>query len=82
MMNFSHEEKQYMINQIQSYYFEEHGQEIGELAAGNFLEFVSNELGLFFYNQGVREAKEVVEQKLMNVDEDLVALERPVKKMR
>ncbi|WP_054754638.1 DUF2164 domain-containing protein [Piscibacillus salipiscarius] len=68
-----------MIEQIQTYFYEERGDEIGEIAAESFLEFMTEELGPHFYNKGIEDAKNLVEQKVMNIDEDLLALERPIK---
>lgn len=79
MFNFKPEQKRLMIEQIQTYFYEERGEELGEIAAERFLEFMSEELGSHFYNKGVGDAKNLVEQKMMNLDEDLMSLERPIK---
>ncbi|MFD2639537.1 DUF2164 domain-containing protein [Piscibacillus salipiscarius] len=79
MFNIKPENKRRMIEQIQTYFYEERGDEIGEIAAESFLEFMTEELGPHFYNKGIEDAKNLVEQKVMNIDEDLLALERPIK---
>ncbi|MGP4072712.1 DUF2164 domain-containing protein [Piscibacillus sp. B03] len=79
MFNFKPEQKRLIIEQIQTYFYEERGEELGEIAAERFLEFMSEELGSHFYNKGVEDAKNLVEQKMMNLDEDLMSLERPIK---
>ncbi|MDQ0246073.1 uncharacterized protein (DUF2164 family) [Bacillus fengqiuensis] len=78
-IKFSQEQKNRMIADIQRFFEEERGEEIGELAAENVLEFVKEHLGPHFYNQAIKDTKELVEQKMLSIEEDLYALERPIK---
>ncbi|SDJ11060.1 DUF2164 domain-containing protein [Salimicrobium halophilum] len=73
-------QKKEMKERIQTYIYEEHGEEIGELAAENWLQFFAEELGVHFYNQGIADAKNMVEQKVMTIEEDLDSLKRPVRR--
>ena len=77
-IKLSKEDKELMIAKIQDHFYREHSEEIGELAAGNFLHFIVKEVGPYIYNQGVQDAKDLVEQKMMSLEEDMYALERPV----
>ncbi|RLQ95415.1 DUF2164 domain-containing protein [Falsibacillus albus] len=70
------EQKQLLIGRIQTYFYEDRGEEIGDLAAENFFHFILKEFGPFIYNQGVQDSKFVLEQKMENLDEDLEALKR------
>lgn len=45
-----------MILEIKHYFATEREEEIGDLAAGFFLDFVTEKLGPEFYNQGVADA--------------------------
>ncbi len=78
-IKFSQEQKNRMVADIQRFFEEERGEEIGELAAENVLEFVKEYLGPHFYNQAIKDTKELVEQKMLSIEEDLYALERPIK---
>ncbi len=78
MNYFTSEQKEAMKEIVKQFFYEERDEEIGDLAAHNALEFLMKELGPYFYNQGVMDAKIVVEQKVMNIEEDLSALERPI----
>lgn len=78
-IKFSQEQKNRMIADIQRFFEEERGEEIGEIAAENVLEFVKEHLGPHFYNQAIKDTKELVEQKMLSIEEDLYALERPIK---
>ncbi|WP_078410184.1 DUF2164 domain-containing protein [Priestia abyssalis] len=78
-IKFSQEQKNRMIADIQRFFEEERGEEIGELAAESVLEFVKEHLGPHFYNQAIKDTKELIEQKMLSIEEDLYALERPIK---
>ncbi|WP_175615958.1 DUF2164 domain-containing protein [Piscibacillus halophilus] len=79
MFNIKPEQKRQMLEQVKSFFYEERAEEIGEIAAERFLEFMMEELGPHFYNLGLEEAKNIVEEKITNLDEDILALERPTK---
>ncbi|SIS45911.1 DUF2164 domain-containing protein [Salimicrobium flavidum] len=72
--------KQEMKERIQSYIREEHGEEIGELAAESWLHFFAGELAIHFYNQGVMDSRSMVEQKMIGIEDDLESLKRPVRR--
>jgi len=61
---------------IQRYFRDERGEDLGELAQTLIFDFIAEELGPFFYNQGLRDARGRVEQLLAGVGEDLEAWER------
>jgi uncharacterized protein (DUF2164 family) len=71
-------EKEEIIERIKEFFHEECSEEIGELAAGNFLDFITQEIGPYFYNQGVHDAKLMVELKIFSLEDDLLSLERPI----
>ncbi|TFB21374.1 DUF2164 domain-containing protein [Filobacillus milosensis] len=79
MINLKKEQKQHLIEQIKEYFYNERSEEIGDLAAENFFHFMAEEVGPHFYNKGLHDAKDVFEQKVMNMDEDIRALERNTK---
>lgn len=77
-MNLSKEDKEQIIAQIQSYFELERGEELGLIGAEQFYHYFVKEIGPYIYNQGVRDAKKMVDQKLMNIDEDITSLEKPI----
>ncbi|MBD1379746.1 DUF2164 domain-containing protein [Metabacillus arenae] len=79
-ITLSKENKAMMIESIQTFFQTERDEEIGIIAAESILDFMMDELGTLFYNQGVHDAKTMVEQKIMNLDEDLDSLVRPLKR--
>ncbi|TLS36736.1 DUF2164 domain-containing protein [Pseudalkalibacillus caeni] len=81
-MKLPKEQREQAVAKIQQYFYEERSEEIGELAAGLVFDFVMKEIGPYFYNKGVKDARDMLEQKIMNLDEDLASLERPLDMFR
>ncbi|MEH7428841.1 DUF2164 family protein, partial [Priestia megaterium] len=50
-INFSKEDKDKMLNEIQTFFYNERDEEISEFAAENVLEFIKEHIGPHFYNQ-------------------------------
>ncbi|WP_273851815.1 DUF2164 domain-containing protein [Guptibacillus spartinae] len=71
------EKKKELIERIQSFFYEERNEEIGELAAENVLHFVMSEIGPTFYNTGISDAIGMTEQKWISIEQDLEALKKP-----
>ncbi len=74
------EEKDDMIERIKVFFAEERGEEIGLIAAETVYAFILEEAGPALYNRGIRDAAKLINEKMINLDEDLAALERPVKR--
>jgi uncharacterized protein (DUF2164 family) len=72
------ENKEQIISNLKDYFYNDRSEEIGDLAAENLLDFVLKEIGPYFYNQGVKDAKELCDQKMISLDEDIQSLERPI----
>lgn len=79
-MRLPKEAKEQLIGILRDYFYREHETELGDLAAENILEFIKEEAGPYFYNQGVQDAKEMVEQTMLSLEENVQSLERPVGK--
>ncbi len=76
MPKLSAEQKRQMIEEIQTYFLEERGEEVGEIAAEICFDFIKDRLGPVFYNAAIRDAREVTEQRMQVLEEDLYALEK------
>lgn len=76
------EHKEFLIKNIQSYFETERSENIGELAAGNILDFMIKQLGPMIYNQALRDAQTVVMQQMERVEEEIYSLEKPVERIR
>ncbi|TFE02018.1 DUF2164 domain-containing protein [Jeotgalibacillus salarius] len=59
--------KQEMTTHIQTYFSNEHDEEIGQLKATLLLDFFLKEIAPAVYNQGVTDAHKFIEEKLEDV---------------
>lgn len=64
--------KDEFIKEIQSYFLDERGEELGTLAAGFLADFIIEKMGPFFYNQGIKDASAFMAEKV----EDMYGLEK------
>ncbi|MGD6790769.1 DUF2164 domain-containing protein [Sutcliffiella horikoshii] len=76
LISIPKEMKDQMIGRIQAYFEEERDEEIGELGADLLLDIFMKELGPYYYNQGIADAKALVEERWGSVEEDIEALKR------
>ena len=79
LVRLTREQKEWLINQIQSYFETERSENIGELAAGNLLEFMIEQLGPYVYNQAIGDARVLAMQQMERVEEEMYALEKPIR---
>ncbi|WP_053366627.1 DUF2164 domain-containing protein [Bacillus sp. FJAT-27245] len=77
--SFSKQQKDQLIGDIQEFFLKERGEELGNLEAENVLEFFKNELGPYFFNEGIKQSRKVAEEKMAQLEEELYSLERPLK---
>ena len=76
-IEFSKEEKALLVNKLQRYFTEELQQEIGQFDAEFLLEFVSRELGAYYYNHGLYDAQAALAAKLDDIHDAIYQLEQP-----
>ena len=75
-MKFSSAERDAIVARIQTFFETELDASIGALPAEQLLGFFSDQIGSFFYNRGVLDARSVLRQKLEDIDDALYGLER------
>ncbi|MEK3747114.1 DUF2164 domain-containing protein [Paenibacillus sp. FSL E2-8871] len=76
------EHKLQITSSIQDYFETELSSEIGQLASENLLDFMLKELSPYIYNQALADARKVIEQKMISIEEELYALEQPITSAR
>lgn len=74
------EQQQQMISEIQYFFSQERDEEISEFAAENVLRFVKESLAPHFYNAAISDVKHVVEQQFSSLEDEILSLERPLKR--
>ena len=76
-IEFSKEEKEIIVRKVKLYFSEELEHEIGQFDAEFLLDFFSEEIGSYYYNRGLYDARSVIESALENIDEAIYAIEKP-----
>jgi uncharacterized protein (DUF2164 family) len=77
-IEFSKEEKEIMIQKVKMYFREELTQEIGNFDAEFLIDFFAEEIGGFFYNRGLYDAETLISEKVSEISDLLLQLEKPV----
>jgi uncharacterized protein (DUF2164 family) len=77
----SKEQQQVMISDIQYFFSQERDEEITDFSAERVLDFVKESLAPHFYNAAVQDVKHVVEQQYSSLEDEILTLERPIKKI-
>ena len=76
-IEFSKAQKEYLLSKLQRYFEDEMDQELGQFDAEFLLDFISRELGAFYYNQGLYDAQDILQQRLQNISEAIFEIEKP-----
>ena len=75
-VKFGTEEKVAITQKLQRYLADELALEIGQFDAEFFLDFISKELGCYFYNRGLYDAQTVLSGRVEEITEAIFALEK------
>ena len=82
MLKFSPEEKSILVEKIRAYFSDELDQEIGRFDAEFLINFISEELGGYFYNRGIYDAQAILAQRLGETTGAIHELELPTEFLR
>ncbi|WP_068618488.1 DUF2164 domain-containing protein [Paenibacillus tuaregi] len=74
------EDKDVIIRSVQTYFEEERGESIGELAAEQLIDFMIGELGPAVYNKAIENVRKMIFEKNSQVDDELYALQKPIQR--
>lgn len=75
---FSKEQKRQMIRLIQDFFKEERDEQVGIIAAENFLDFIDKEIGPYYYNQAIRDARRFLQGQIESIDTELYIMEKQI----
>lgn len=81
-IEFTKDEKAAIVGRIKLYFHEELKQDIGSFDAEFLLDFFTDEIGAYFYNRGLYDARAVLEQRLESIDEAIYEIEKPIEFIR
>ena len=76
-IEFSDIEKVAIVGKIKLYFREELDQDIAQFDAEFLLDFFSEEVGAYYYNRGLSDAKLILEQKLESITDAFYEIEKP-----
>jgi len=68
--------KDEIVNRIQKYFDEELKQEIGSFEAQFLLDFFAENIGSYYYNQGLADALTAFETKIEEISDSVYQLEK------
>lgn len=75
-IKFSRDQKIRLVAEIQRYFEKELDQEVGEFDAEFLLDFFSEKVGGVYYNQGLNDARRLLDEKLDTITESFYELEK------
>ncbi|QBY05371.1 DUF2164 domain-containing protein [Thalassotalea sp. HSM 43] len=75
-IEFTSDEKQAMVDKLQRYFETELDQDLGQFDAEFLIDFISKEMGGYYYNRGLHDARVIFEERVQSIDDDLYAIEK------
>lgn len=78
-MKLPREQVEAMVSELQAYLFSDHGLEWGNMAAEQLLMEVMKLVEPTIYNQAIRDARQVVLERISACEDELYSLEKPTR---
>jgi|TARA_B110000285_G_C14872645_1_gene489972 uncharacterized protein (DUF2164 family) len=78
-IEFSNDEKEFIVSKLKKYFERELDQEITQFEAEFLIDFFSKEVGGYYYNKGLSDAQDLINLKL---DDVIYELEKPTESSR
>ena len=75
-IEFSNEEKEKLVHKLSGYFRENFDQELGQFDGEFFLDFISKEIGPYYYNRGLFDARAILESRLELLTEAIYEIEK------
>lgn len=76
-IEFSAPEKEILTDKLQQYFQDEHNLDLGRFGAEFLLDFFSKELGSYYYNRGLYDARAVLMGKMDKIADAIYEIEKP-----
>jgi uncharacterized protein (DUF2164 family) len=77
-IKFNKQETDEIVLKIQTYFEKEMDNEIGQFEAEFLLDFFSEKIGPYYYNQGLTDAKTVIDERVESIADALYEIEKPI----
>jgi len=78
-IRFTKEQQETIIADIQRFFYNNRDEDITEFEAERVLDFIKENIAPHIYNVAISDAKYVVERQYASIEDELAALERPIK---
>ncbi|MCL1047581.1 DUF2164 domain-containing protein [Shewanella sp. 1_MG-2023] len=78
-IEFTAEQRELMVQKIQTYFEDELDQDLGQFDAEFLLDFFASNIGAHFYNRGLHDARAIFEARIETIDEDIYGIEKDIK---
>lgn len=78
IIEFSSQEKNHITEKLQKYFNKELDHELEQFDAEFLLDFISKEMGVYFYNKGLTDAQTILHEKIDIISEAIYEIERPI----
>lgn len=75
-IEFNAPEKEVLVDKIKHYFDDELNQEIGQFDAEFLIDFISENFGNYYYNQGLADAQLAIRSKLDDIESEIESLEK------
>lgn len=76
-IELSREQTDHLVSKIKDYFDQELGQDIGGFEAEFLIQFLAREVGPFFYNKGLTDARQLLHEKIEDLGYLLQEMEKP-----
>lgn len=76
-IKFSKDEREIIVKKVQRYFEDELEQEVGSFEASFLIDFFAKEIGSYYYNRGLFDARAILEQRLEVITDAIYDLEKP-----
>lgn len=76
-ISFDEERKAVLCQKLQRYIADELDHEVGQFEAEFLLDFISKEIGGYYYNKGLQDAGSVIAAKFEDINDALYEIEAP-----
>jgi uncharacterized protein (DUF2164 family) len=74
-ISFEKPERAAIVSKLQRYFVDEMDQSIGVIPAELLLNFFTEQVGAFYYNQGLADAQKVLARAVDNINDEIYGLE-------
>lgn len=75
-IEFNKAMKEQLVEKLQRYFSDELEMELGQFDADFLLDFIADQMGKVFYNQGLYDAQAVLSSKMDSIQEAILDLEK------